>query len=71
MTDLQLPLGLLLAFYGLVLIATGASAGTLVVGININLWWGSVLLLFGAAMVLLARRATDRPKPDATEESLR
>ena len=57
MTDLRLPLGLLLAFYGLVLIATGAIAGTLVVGININLWWGSALLIFGAAMVLLARRA--------------
>lgn len=71
MTDLRLPLGLLLAFYGLVLIATGATAGTLVVGININLWWGGVLLIFGAAMVLLARRATVRPKPDTTEESLR
>jgi hypothetical protein len=57
MTDLRLPLGLLLAFYGLILIATGATAGTLVVGININLWWGGVLLIFGAAMVLLARRA--------------
>ena len=57
MTDLRLPLGLLLAFYGVILIATGATAGTLVVGININLWWGSVLLIFGAVMVLLARRA--------------
>jgi hypothetical protein len=65
MTDLRLPLGLLLAFYGVILIATGATAGTLVVGININLWWGSVLLIFGAAMILLARRAaavgTNRP----------
>jgi hypothetical protein len=58
MTDLRLPLGLLLAFYGVILIATGAIAGTLVVGININLWWGGVLLIFGAAMVLLARRAS-------------
>src|SRR5207237_10758157 len=56
MTDLRLPLGLLLAFYGVILIATGATAGTLVVGINVNLWWGGVLLIFGAAMVLLARR---------------
>jgi len=57
MTDLRLPLGLLLAFYGVILIATGAASGTLVVGVNINLWWGVVLLIFGAAMVLLARRA--------------
>jgi hypothetical protein len=58
MTDLRLTLGLLLAFYGVILIVTGATAGTLVVGININLWWGSVLLIFGAAMMLLARRAS-------------
>jgi len=68
MTDLRLPLGLLLAFYGLVLIVTGAIAGTLVVGININLWWGSVLLIFGGAMVLLARRSMVRLKPDTTEQ---
>ena len=58
MTDLRLPLGVLLAFYGVILIATGATTGTLIVGININLWWGSVLLIFGAAMVLLARRGS-------------
>jgi hypothetical protein len=57
MSDLRLPLGLLLAFYGVILIASGAISGTLVVGININLWWGVVLLVFGSAMVYLARRA--------------
>jgi hypothetical protein len=57
MTDLRLPLGLLLAFYGVILIVIGATAGTLVVGININLWWGGVLLIFGVAMIVLARRA--------------
>ena len=56
MSDLRLPLGLLLAFYGVILIATGAIDGTLVVGINVNLWWGMVLLIFGSAMVYLARR---------------
>jgi len=66
MTDLRLPLGLLLAFYGLVLIATGATTGTLVVGINIDLWWGSVLLIFGAAMVVLARRASGNQSREAT-----
>jgi len=56
MSDLRLPLGLLLAFYGVILIATGAIDGTLVVGVNVNLWWGMVLLGFGSAMVYLARR---------------
>lgn len=26
-------------------------------GLNVNLWWGMAMLLFGAAMLLLARRA--------------
>src|SRR5262249_45892444 len=57
MSDLRLPLGLLLAFYGVILSATGAIDGTLVVGVNVNLWWGVVLIVFGSAMVYLARRA--------------
>jgi hypothetical protein len=58
MSDLRLPLGLLLAFYGVILIGNGAIERTLVLGVNVNLWWGAVLLLFGAAMVYLARRNT-------------
>ena len=57
MTDLRFPLGLLLAFYGVILIGTGAITGTRVTGINVNLWWGAVLLAFGVAMLYLARRA--------------
>ena len=56
MSDLRLPLGLLLAFYGVILIGNGAIERTLVLGVNVNLWWGAVLLLFGAAMLYLARR---------------
>ncbi len=56
MSDLRFPLGLLLAFYGVILIGNGAIERTLVLGVNVNLWWGAVLLLFGAAMVYLARR---------------
>jgi hypothetical protein len=64
MSDLRLPLGLLLAFYGVILTATGAIDGTLVVGININLWWGVVLVVFGSAMVYLARLAKRRAAAD-------
>ncbi len=56
MSDLRFPLGLLFAFYGVILIGNGAIERTLVLGVNVNLWWGAVLLLFGAAMVYLARR---------------
>jgi hypothetical protein len=34
-------------------------------GININLWWGLVMLAFGASMLLLARRASRKAKKTA------
>ena len=45
-------------------------------GININLWWGLAMLLFGVTLLLLARRAPKRsvraagetPEGRATEE---
>ena len=57
MTDLRSPLGLLLAFYGVILMANGAIEGTRVLEVNVDLWWGVVLLVFGTAMLYLARRA--------------
>ena len=67
MSDLRLPLGLLLAFYGVILSATGAIDGTLVVGVNVNLWWGVVLIVFGSAMVYLARRADAADRSNSRE----
>jgi hypothetical protein len=54
--DLRLPLGLLFGVYGLILIGTGLLGGPALVqvslGLNMNLWWGLVLLVF--AFVMLA-----------------
>ena len=55
--DLRLPIGLLFTLFGLILAVDGLIAGRLVLGINVNLWWGLVLILFGAAMLALAARA--------------
>lgn len=62
--DIRLPIGLmffiigiLLALYGLLTesnVELYARAG----GTNVNLWWGGVMLIFGALMIVLARRAT-------------
>ncbi len=62
--DIRLPIGLmffiigiLLALYGLLTesnIDLYARAG----GTNVNLWWGAVMLVFGALMAVLGRRAT-------------
>jgi hypothetical protein len=45
--------GVLLAVYGM---TSDPSIYSRSLGININLWWGGVLLVFGLAMLLLANR---------------
>ena len=46
---------------GAILAGDGLIAHRLVLGINVNLWWGLVLILFGAAMLALAARARHAP----------
>jgi hypothetical protein len=59
--DLRLPIGLLFAVFGVILALDGLVAGRLVLGINVNLWWGIVLIVFGGAMLGLAARAKNAP----------
>jgi hypothetical protein len=62
--DIRLPigglftvLGLLLAGYG---VATNGDAARYErsLSVNVNLWWGLVMLVFGALLLLLARRSS-------------
>ena len=59
--DLRLPIGLLFTIYGVILTAFGLTSDRAIyersLGINVNLWWGVVLLLFGAGMLGFALRA--------------
>ena len=55
--DLRLPIGALVTLFGLILAADGLFAGRLVLGVNGNLWWGLVMLLFGGLMLAFAARA--------------
>ena len=58
--DLRFPIGLLFSFYGALLAIFGLCSDAKVyersLGININLWWGIVLLAFGLGMLVLALR---------------
>ena len=57
--DIRLPIGGLFAVLGVLLVVFGAfSNGALYeksLGINVNLWWGMVMVLFGAFMIVLGR----------------
>jgi hypothetical protein len=53
--DLRVPIGLLFTLLGLVLAGFGLASDPAIyqasLGINVNLWWGLVLIVFGAAML--------------------
>ena len=55
--DLRLPMGLLFSVLGLVLAIYGLLADTAIykrsLGVNINLGWGVVMLIFGVLMLAL------------------
>jgi hypothetical protein len=63
--DLRLPIGIMFSLFGAMLSIFGLVAdkkiyGATSLGININLVWGLVLLVFGAAMLFLALRKKGR-----------
>ena len=60
MMDLRFPIGLLFAAMGVLLTGYGAlnpGARAPLAPVNVNLYAGLCLLVFGAAMLALARRA--------------
>jgi multisubunit Na+/H+ antiporter MnhG subunit len=69
--DIRLPIGLMFALLGALLAVFGFLADKGVyqksLGINVNAWWGLVMLIFGVIMFLLGRRGTATAR--LTEES--
>ena len=69
--DIRLPIGLMFAVLGALLTGFGLVGDKSVfqgsLGINVDLWWGLVMLVFGVVMFLLGRRGTATAR--LTEES--
>ena len=63
--DVRIPIGGMFTIFGIVLIVYGLASDPAIyqrsLGINVNLWWGLVLLVFGVVMLLLAYRAYRAP----------
>ena len=67
--DLRLPIGLMFSLFGAILVVYGFVSNRAIyarsLGINVNLWWGVVLLVFGLVMLWLAvRTRSSRPERD-------
>jgi hypothetical protein len=64
--DIRIPIGLMFAILGGVLAVYGLGTGGSPMyarnslGINVNLWWGVAMLLFGVLMVLFGKRTSER-----------
>lgn len=55
--DLRYPIGLLLTAYGAILAVQGAVVRATVLGLNVNLYWGVVMIACGLGAIYLARRS--------------
>ncbi|HTS70680.1 MAG TPA: hypothetical protein VMO17_16975 [Terriglobia bacterium] len=63
--DIRWPIGIIFTIYGAVLLGYGAVADAAIfqeksLGVNIDVWWGLAMLVFGLFMGALAFRASRR-----------
>lgn len=65
--DLRLPIGLMFSLFGAILTVYGLVSNQAIyarsLGINVNLWWGIVLIAFGLTMLGLAYRSGAKLPP--------
>ena len=68
--DIRYPIGLMFGTIGLVMVVYGLLTGAdpmyqRSLGINVNVWWGAVLLVFGGLMLYFARKTAKEAPPKA------
>ena len=72
--DLRLPIGLMFSIIGLLLVVFGLVSDTAIyersLGVNVNLWWGVVLVVFGLTMLGLAMRGGGRRLGSGREKTV-
>lgn len=60
--DIRLPIGALFSILGVLLAGYGLASNAAIyersLGINMNLWWGVALLVFGLVMLFFGRRGS-------------
>lgn len=63
-TDIRVPMGLMFSIFGVILVVFGLVSDRAIyarsLGINLNLYWGLLLLAFGGIMLLLGLRRQRR-----------
>jgi uncharacterized membrane protein len=73
--DIRIPIGTLFSLLGVILAIYGVATRTDIglygrsENIVINLWWGLIMIVFGAAMLYFGLRAHRRPLHSAAGEA--
>ncbi len=69
--DIRIPIGAMFALLGVILTAYGIFANPEIysksLDINVNLWWGLVMLAFGGLMLFMGRHGA--PKAETSDDS--
>jgi len=63
--DIRIPIGLLFTIIGAILVVYGLVSNPAMyqaIGINVNLWWGAFMLLFGIVMFVVGRRKASQAR---------
>ncbi len=65
--DIRWPIGIIFTIYGVMLALFGVLANPAIFersdGVNIDLWWGLAMVVFGLFMGALAFRASRQSRP--------
>lgn len=68
--DVRLPIGMMFTLLGAILVVFGLVSDRAIyarsLGIDVNLWWGLVLLAFGVLMLTFALRSRRAQGDDAS-----
>ncbi|MGD0077447.1 MAG: hypothetical protein ABSB91_02340 [Sedimentisphaerales bacterium] len=64
--DVRLPIGIMFTLFGAIIAIYGMVSDPAIyqrsLDININLWWGLVMVVFGGVLLIMARRSAQAKK---------
>jgi hypothetical protein len=73
--DIRIPIGVMFGILGLIITIFGALSAKSDIyakhslGINVNLWWGLVMIAFAVVMLVLAGMKKKTPAPSGPAET--
>ena len=69
--DIRMPIGLMFVIIGVLLVAYGFISDPAIyersLGMNVNVIWGSIMLVFGVVMTVLGKMGAKNPPPASTD----